>query len=63
MARQRQWNDDNRVVMRLKRSATLKLLNKAVVEAYYMCAKRRIVDKKRNHNVSKELLYLCVISA
>ena len=31
------------------------LLNKAVVEAYYMCAKRRIVDKKRNHNVSKEL--------
>lgn len=60
MARQRQWNDDNRVVMRLKRSATL---NKAVVEAYYMCAKRRIVDKKRNHNVSKELLYLCVISA
>ena len=41
----------------------LKLTNKAVVEAYYMCAKRRIVDKKRNHNVSKELLYLCVISA
>lgn len=61
MARQRQWNDDSRVVMRLKRSATLK--HKAVVEAYYMCAKRRIVDKKRNHNVSKELLYLCVISA
>lgn len=24
VARQRQWNDDNRVVMRLKRSATLK---------------------------------------
>ena len=41
----------------------LKLTNKAVVEAYYMCAKRRIVDKKRNLNVSKELLYLCVISA
>ena len=41
----------------------LKLTNKAVVEAYYMCAKRHIVDKKRNHNVSKELLYLCVISA
>ena len=30
------------------------LLNKAVVEAYYMCAKRRIVDKKRNQRSTAE---------
>ena len=60
MARRRQWNDDNRVVMRIKGTATL--YDEAVVEAYYVCAKRHVVDKKRNHNVLKELLYLCVIS-